>query len=48
MTKVAAHPEDANEEAAAETVGPLAIGRHRQPRKRNQGNGGSRQNLAAA
>lgn len=48
--------EVSKEETAVETIGALedqygdrylAVGRHRQPKKRTQGDGGSRKNLAA-
>jgi hypothetical protein len=51
------HREDPKKEAAVETTGALEdrygdrhlpVGHRRQPKKRNQGNGGSRQKLAAA
>jgi hypothetical protein len=54
---VTVYQEVPNEEAAVETVGALedgyrdqhlAVGRRRQPKKRTQGDGGSRQKLAAA
>jgi hypothetical protein len=57
MEAVAKHQEVPKEEATVETIWALedqygdwhlAVGHRRQPKKRNQGNGGSRQKLAAA
>jgi hypothetical protein len=53
MESESEHQEVPNEEAAVETVGTLedrhlAVGRHRKPKKRNQGDSGSRKKLAAA
>jgi hypothetical protein len=57
MEKAAAYPEVPNEEAVVETTGALKdwygdqrqlVGHHQQPKKRTQGDGGSRKKLAAA
>lgn len=54
---VVAHHDESNEKTEVEIIGALedrygerrlAVGRHRQPKKRTQGDGGSRKKLVAA